>query len=76
MACIDCNRPISTADGKPSPRFRCIPCGAKLESGTRLCPKCGTTDADMQFRIDETVWCLFCDWEGHEDDVITIEAAT
>lgn len=76
MACIDCERPISTADGKPSPRFRCIPCAASLESGTRLCPKCGATDADMKFRIDETVWCLFCDWEGHEDDVITIEAAT
>ncbi len=34
----------------------------------RTCPKCGATEADMIFRIDETVWCLACDWEGHEDE--------
>lgn len=76
MNCIDCKRSIANADGKPSPRFRCIPCAASLESGTRLCPKCGATDADMKFRIDETVWCLACDWEGHEDDTITQEGSS
>lgn len=35
----------------------------------RFCPKCGAGYEDMVFRIDETVWCLACDWEGHEDDV-------
>ncbi len=33
----------------------------------RACPSCGALPVDMHFRIDETVWCLFCDWEGHED---------
>ncbi len=36
----------------------------------RTCPVCGATEADMSFRIDETVWCLACDWKGHEDDVL------
>ena len=42
--------------------------------GALRCPKCGATEADMKFRIDETVWCLACDWEGHEDDTVVEEA--
>lgn len=34
----------------------------------RYCPKCGSGVEEMVFRIDETVWCLYCDWEGHEDE--------
>lgn len=34
----------------------------------RICPNCGDAE-DLHFNIDDTVWCLACDWEGHEDEL-------
>lgn len=35
---------------------------------TQACPRCGDAE-DLHFRIDDTVWCLACDWDGHEDEL-------